>query len=79
VKDRFDLIIFDWDGTLVDSIDWIVHCLQTAAAENACKIPGEQAAKDIIGLSIDKAMEKLFPQFHQQKRLHFYGFKTRQQ
>ena len=65
VKDRFDLIIFDWDGTLVDSIDWIVHCLQTAAAENACKIPGEQAAKDIIGLSIDKAMEKLFPHIDQ--------------
>ncbi|MCK9622741.1 MAG: hydrolase, partial [Methylobacter sp.] len=23
MKNRFDLIIFDWDGTLIDSIDWI--------------------------------------------------------
>ena len=61
MKDRFDLIIFDWDGTLVDSIDWIVHCLQKAARKNNCKIPEEQAAKNIIGLSIQKAMEELFP------------------
>jgi len=61
MKKRFDLIIFDWDGTLVDSIDWIVHCLQTAAKKNHCKIPEPQAAKDIIGLSIQKAMDILFP------------------
>ena len=61
MKNRFDLIIFDWDGTLVDSIDWIVHCLQTAAKEHDCQIPASQAAKDIIGLSINKAMEVLFP------------------
>jgi len=58
---RFDLIIFDWDGTLVDSIDWIVHCLQKAAGEYGCIVPEKQAAKDIIGLSIQRAMETLFP------------------
>ena len=58
---RFDLIVFDWDGTLVDSIDWIVHCLQKAAGEYGCNVPEQQAAKDIIGLSIQGAMEKLFP------------------
>ncbi|MCK5191434.1 MAG: HAD-IIIA family hydrolase [Alphaproteobacteria bacterium] len=58
---RFDLIIFDWDGTLVDSIDWIVYCLQKAAGEYGCNVPEKQAAKDIIGLSIQRAMETLFP------------------
>jgi phosphoglycolate phosphatase len=62
MKNRFDLLIFDWDGTLVDSIDWIVHCVQTAAKENGCDIPTAQAAKDIIGLSIHEAMNTLFPQ-----------------
>ena len=62
MKGRFDLIIFDWDGTLVDSIDWIVCCLQKAARSQGCDIPEEQAAKEIIGLSIQKAMEKLFPE-----------------
>ncbi len=65
MKDRFDLIIFDWDGTLVDSIDWIVHCLQAAARKNDCKIPDQQAAKDTIGLSIQKAMDILFPGIEQ--------------
>ncbi len=61
MKNRFDLIIFDWDGTLVNSIDWIVYCIQTAAEENGCAIPEQQDTKDIIGLSIKKAMQKLFP------------------
>ncbi len=55
------MIIFDWDGTLVNSIDWIVDCIQKAAAECGCKIPEDQETRDIIGLSIKKAMQKLFP------------------
>ncbi|MDD2760991.1 MAG: HAD-IA family hydrolase [Methylomonas sp.] len=61
MKNRFDLIIFDWDGTLIDSIDWIVHCIQQAAEYCACPIPNRQAIKDIIGLSIENAVESLFP------------------
>lgn len=61
MKNRFDLIIFDWDGTLVDSIDWIVHCIQQAAMEFDFPVPDSQAAKDIIGLSIENAMLQLFP------------------
>ncbi|MCF7966024.1 HAD-IIIA family hydrolase [Methylobacter sp. Wu8] len=61
MKNKFDLIIFDWDGTLIDSIDWIVHCLQTAGKQCGCDIPEPQAAKDVIGLSIRKACAKLFP------------------
>ncbi len=66
MKNRFDLIIFDWDGTLIDSIDWIVHCLQTAAQQCACVIPESQAARDVIGLSISNACDQLFPGVDQQ-------------
>jgi phosphoglycolate phosphatase len=62
MKNRFDLLIFDWDGTLMDSIGWIVHCLQTAAAQLGCPIPAPEAAKDVIGLSIVRAMDTLFPE-----------------
>lgn len=48
---RFDLLIFDWDGTLVDSIDWIVACLQTAAEEAGMAQPAAAAARSVIGLS----------------------------
>lgn len=27
MKDQFDLLVFDWDGTLFDSVGWIVECL----------------------------------------------------
>lgn len=61
MKNRFDLIIFDWDGTLVDSIDWIVDCIQRAAEYYDCAVPSAEAARDIIGLSLDKAVKTLFP------------------
>lgn len=75
MKDRFDLLIFDWDGTLVDSIDWIVHCVQSAAKKCDCAEPLPQAVKDIIGLSIQEAMNTLFPEVDsavkQQMVLHY--------
>jgi len=61
MKKRFELLIFDWDGTLMDSIGWIVHCMQTAADRVGCTIPTPAAAKDVIGLSITRALETLFP------------------
>jgi phosphoglycolate phosphatase len=68
MKNKFDLIVFDWDGTLVDSVDWIVQCLNKAAGEQGCAIPKEQDVKDIIGLSIHKALDKLFPELEQENR-----------
>ena len=62
MKNRFDLIIFDWDGTLINTIDWIVSCLQNAAVMCQCSVPEEQAVKDIIGLSIENAVNTLFPE-----------------
>ncbi|MDD5461068.1 MAG: HAD-IIIA family hydrolase [Methylococcales bacterium] len=62
MKNRFDLIIFDWDGTLINSIDWITDCLQSAAAQCDYPVPEPQAAKDVIGLSIKRAMQALFPE-----------------
>ena len=62
MKNKFDLIIFDWDGTLIDSIDWIARCLKKAGQLCGLAEPEHQAAKDVIGLSIDKAMHTLFPE-----------------
>ena len=58
---KYQLIIFDWDGTLMDSIDKIVLCMQQAAKQQKQIIPSEQAVKNIIGLSLIKAMQQLFP------------------
>ncbi len=71
MKNRFDLIIFDWDGTLINSIDWIASCLQQAAVECGIAAPEAQAAKNVIGLSINNAMQSLFPEIdpHTQAQL----------
>ena len=61
MKNKFDLIIFDWDGTLINSIDWIVSCMQKAAANCALDIPVDTAARDVIGLSLKNAVSALFP------------------
>ena len=66
MKNRFDLIIFDWDGTLINSIDWIASCLQHAAVQCGQPVPETRAAKDVIGLSINKAMQTLFPEVSHQ-------------
>jgi phosphoglycolate phosphatase len=66
MKNRFDLLIFDWDGTLINSIDWIIYCLQTAAREYNCNIPDAQAAKNVIGLSTPNAVKTLFPDADQE-------------
>lgn len=62
MKNQFDLIIFDWDGTLINTIDWITHCLQEAGNQHGLNKPEAQAAKDVIGLCIDSAVETLYPE-----------------
>lgn len=58
----FTLIVFDWDGTLMDSVAKIGNCLRAAAADCALPDPGEGAARDIIGLGLREAFMTLFPQ-----------------
>lgn len=58
----YQLIIFDWDGTLMNSAQKIANCIKASA--NACGLaePTDQQAKNIIGLGLIEAMEILFPQ-----------------
>lgn len=62
MKNRFDLLVFDWDGTLIDSIQWIVESLHFAAHDCGLPVPEERLSRSVIGLSLDRAMATLFPQ-----------------
>ncbi len=57
---QYKLVIFDWDGTLMDSVDRIVVSMQTAAKVVGLAIPSAHDAKQIIGLSIPEALTTLF-------------------
>jgi len=61
VRRRYDLLIFDWDGTLCDSIGWIVECLEVSAEAASLPIPPRAKARSVIGLSLGEAMDTLFP------------------
>lgn len=58
---KYKVIIFDWDGTLMDSIDKIVACVKAGARDCQLPIPETDAIRHIVGLSLDIAMAKLFP------------------
>jgi len=57
---KFQLLVFDWDGTLMDSVAKIVACTQAAAADLGLKVPAFEDAKQIIGLGLNEAMARLF-------------------
>jgi len=56
------LVIFDWDGTIMDSVNRIVESMQSAAISATLPVPSTQAVKDIIGMSLAPAFEQLFGQ-----------------
>jgi len=58
---KYKVIIFDWDGTLMDSIDKIVGCVKAAAVDCQLPEPATAAIRHIVGLSLDKAMLQLCP------------------
>ena len=55
------MIIFDWDGTLCDSVEHIVDAMQAAAAEFPVAIPEASSIRDIVGLGLPQAVARLFP------------------
>lgn len=78
-RKQFDLIVFDWDGTLMDSTATIVKCIQAAARDLGLPIPDNKAASYVIGLSLQDAMQaalpgidpKYYPRMVERYRYHY--------
>lgn len=58
---QFDLICFDWDGTLFDSTAIITRCIQQAVVDVGGARPSEQAASHVIGMALIPALAKAAP------------------
>lgn len=56
------LLVFDWDGTLMDSEAQIVSCMQAAIDDLALESRSRDEVKDIIGLGLHEAVASLYPQ-----------------
>ena len=60
-RKQFDLIVFDWDGTLMDSTATIVRCIQAAARDLGLPVPRDDKAAHVIGLGLHEAMQAGLP------------------
>lgn len=76
---RFDLIVFDWDGTLMDSAGAIVTAIRAACRDLGLAEPPESRARHVIGLGLHDALrhavpdlpERDYPQMVERYRHHF--------
>ncbi len=58
----FELLVFDWDGTLMDSAAAIAESLQAACAELELPVPTNEQARYVIGLGLTDAMKHVLPE-----------------
>jgi phosphoglycolate phosphatase len=58
---NFDLIVFDWDGTLFDSTALIVRCIQNACEDVGAPRPSDLQAAYVIGLGLADALRHVAP------------------
>ena len=76
---RFDLLVFDWDGTLLDSTGAIVDSVKAACRDLDLPEPADEHARQVIGLGLDDALrhstpslsEDRFPQMVERYRHHY--------
>lgn len=70
------LIIFDWDGTLIDSHDYIIDSMLLSANALSLDEPSREDVSSIIGMSMLPAIQTLFPQLAHEQIVHFRSIYT---
>ena len=76
---QFDLIAFDWDGTLFDSTAIIARAIQAAVRDLGGTVPSDQDARYVIGMGLMQALahaapdvpQSLYPQLGERYKHHY--------
>lgn len=76
---RYDLIVFDWDGTVMDSTAVISGSIQAACRDLGLTVPDDETARHVIGLGLEQALryavpelpEAMYPDLVERYRFHF--------
>lgn len=58
---RYDLIVFDWDGTVMDSTAVIAGSIQAACCDLGLPVPSDEAARHVIGMGLVQALQHAVP------------------
>jgi phosphoglycolate phosphatase len=59
---QYPMIVWDWDGTIMNSTPTIVDCMQKACADLDMEIPSDQIASHVIGLGLHESIKIILPQ-----------------
>jgi phosphoglycolate phosphatase len=68
---RYDLFVFDWDGTVMDTTAAIAEGIRHAAAEMGCRVPSTALARSVIGLDWHSALLKCVPELPESEHRRF--------
>jgi phosphoglycolate phosphatase len=83
----YRLLVFDWDGTIIDSAATIAECIRDASRELGLEVPDRERARHVIGLGLHDAMRlavpalaaQRYPEFVARYRKHFLARKDSMQ
>jgi phosphoglycolate phosphatase len=68
---QYQLVVFDWDGTLMDSTRDIVRAIQAACLDVGLPVPDDTQASWVIGLSLDEALRHVTPDLSPEQRPYY--------
>lgn len=68
---RYRLIVFDWDGTLIDSAGAIAECIQEAARDLGLEVPARERASHVIGLGLRESLRIAVPGMPAERGMEF--------
>ena len=68
---RYALIVFDWDGTLIDSAATIVECIQQASRDLGLAVPDRARASHVIGLGLEDSLRHAVPELPSERYREF--------
>lgn len=79
----YSLLVFDWDGTIIDSASTIAECIRLAAGDLGLDVPTKEQASHVIGLGLHDALRYAVPQLTAERMAEFvaryrYHFRMRE-
>ena len=67
----YRVVVFDWDGTIIDSASTIAECIQLAAGDVGLPVPSKEQASHVIGLGLHDALRYAVPDLRQEQMMEF--------
>ena len=67
----YPLIVFDWDGTIIDSASGIAECIRQSAADMGLPVPDRERARHVIGLGLHDSLRIAVPELAPERYSEF--------